>query len=179
MAASDAGVAARADLLELRFPDPDSALGGLKLEVGELPGAGVGGIQYGCNGPNPRRGEGIGVGSSGPGAKSGLVHATPSVVGALPYEVVARIVRSKIVALQKCADVARKQSRALTGDVVLSFSIDGEGGVGSVDTAKSTLSDAALRTCMGAVVRRAKFPVAADKKPVSVEYTLKLEAPSK
>lgn len=91
--------------------------------------------------------------------------------GALPPEVIRRIVRSVWPGLRACYDQALKVDRAATGTVNVTFEIDPKGALASVTERNGTLRDATARSCVVKVLSGLAFPEP-ERGRVTVSYSL-------
>lgn len=80
------------------------------------------------------------------------------VTGALPLEVVTRIMRANTRSLRECYDTARAATPALYGTIDIGFAIEGNGNAADVKVRGGTLTDDATRVCTTKVLQGLKFP---------------------
>lgn len=160
----------------------DWGSGGLGMK-----GTGPGGGGTGRSGGGTGEGT-IGIGTIGTGTGSGygtnggprrgskttptLRPGTANVMGALPPEVIRRIVRSRFSALRFCYEKGLKVNPTLAGRLTVKFVISKEGEVVSAHDAGSTLSDVTTVSCMVAVFKALKFPKPQGGGIVVVSYPI-------
>jgi TonB family protein len=78
--------------------------------------------------------------------------------GQLPAETVRGVLRGLKPALAACYDDGRTRNPALSGTVVVAFSIDADGRVTGIDTTCDTLKDRAVTSCVVDAYRGLVFP---------------------
>ena len=128
-------------------------------------------------------GHGAGGGGSGYGRASGTTAArnapAPDVrlgdsatMGALSREVVRRAVTQHRSQIRLCYDSALRADPGLNGRVTVRFQIAPEGNVTSAEAIDNTTGNAAVGTCIAAVVRRISFPQGTGNTTVSYPFAL-------
>lgn len=90
--------------------------------------------------------------------------------GALPREVIGRIVRQRVGELRGCYERALLSNATLTVTVTTRFVIDRNGGVSS---ASASGGDAQLTGCVARAFQRMTFPAPMDGRTVTVTYPTK------
>ena len=121
-------------------------------------------------------GRGAGAGFGGRGTAVPTVRqAKATVSGALDRDIIRRIVRAHINEVRSCYNQGLARDPGLGGRVAINFTIDGDGKVSAAVVSESTLTDAAVATCIAGAVKRWAFP-----KPkggtVEVTYPFVLES---
>ncbi len=81
-----------------------------------------------------------------------------SIVGALPTEVVKRIVRQHFSALRLCYEAELKKDPSLAGTVSTALLIDEEGVATSVEANGGSMTNPAVRECIVKVFASMSFP---------------------
>jgi hypothetical protein len=157
--------------------DPNDPLGGGNWGTGGLgiKGTGPGGGGTGLGGGGTGEGT-IGIGSIGKGGGTGtgtstgtgtrgskkgpptLRPGTAQVVGALAPELIRRIVRTRFGQLRFCYEKGLKANPSLAGRLSVKFVIGADGAVPTAQDSGSTLSDAAVVSCMVGVFKQMQFP---------------------
>ncbi len=95
------------------------------------------------------------------------------VSGGLTPEVVRRVVRRHGNALRYCQDLARKESPAVVGELLLSVVVGAEGEVESAEVKHSTVGSTMLPRCVLQRVRRLRFPPPTGAGVVRLELPLR------
>ncbi len=85
------------------------------------------------------------------------VTETVTGTGALPLDIVKRVVRTSLPRVRECYEAALAKSPAAAGTVVVSLAIDGSGAP-RAKWESGTLADATARTCIVDALGRVKFP---------------------
>jgi Ca-activated chloride channel family protein len=177
--------------LEMPLGVEDSAeaygVGGLGL-VGT--GRGGGGTGYGTiglgntgligrgggGGTGSGYGRGTGAGFGGRGMRVPTVRqAKAEVVGSLDKDIIRRIVRAHINEVRYCYNQALAKDPNSKGRVTVEFVIGGTGKVASATVKETTMSDAAVATCISAAIKRWTFPKPEGGGSVTVAYPFVLE----
>lgn len=132
----------------------DSAMIGLLGSSGASFGSG--GLGSGGPGGGDLTGSGYGgggsVGIGGLGTpKTKVVETSVTASGALPADVVRKVVRSRMSSLRACHSSG-------SGTITVSFTIDETGGVTSAKTTGGSLTDASTRSCVQGVFSGMSFP---------------------
>lgn len=83
---------------------------------------------------------------------------TPRVRGALPAEVVRRVIQRHVNEVRFCYERALTASPALAGSVELAFEVEPSGSAASARVTSTTLSDASVESCITGAVGRWTFP---------------------
>ncbi len=116
--------------------------------------------------------------SSGNGQARPLLREVSLVVaGALPKEVVSRIVRQNFGRYRLCYENGSRLDATLAGHVTVSFTIDKKGEVVNARDASSTLPDAGVVSCVVRNFGYLSFPVPDNGKPVTVLWELEMGPP--
>lgn len=156
-------------------------VGGLGLRATGLGGGGTGegtiGLgSVGAIGHGTPTGSGYGVGAGR--AASGGLRSSPvkdsdaSVNGALPKEVIRRIVRQHINRVRYCYEKGVQRDPALEGKVVVHFVISAKGAVTSAADKGSSLKDKEVVSCVLSTFKSMQFPAPENGGVVSVTYPL-------
>lgn len=135
----------------------DGGFGGLGIKGTGLGGGGTGEGTIGIGSVGTRGGGGGKVAGSKSGPTT-LSPGTPQVMGALAPEVIRRIVRARFAALRVCYEKGLKSNPTLGGRVNVKFVINQEGAVATAQDAGSTLSDAAVVSCIVGAFKAMTFP---------------------
>ncbi len=104
-------------------------------------------------------------GSAAPAAAESSARAGfdgAEVTGALPAEVVRRIVRHNVGKFQRCYETGLRKHPRLEGKVELAFVIGTDGSVVSAKPQSSSLSDTATVSCLVSAVKKLQFPAPAQ-----------------
>ena len=105
-----------------------------------------------------------------------MIESGVTITGALPPEVVRRIVRANFPRIRACYEAGTKKDPTLGGTVFVDFVIDS---TGAVETAKQatggSLADAAVGSCITGVFRTLSFPEP-EKAKVNVHYGIDLSS---
>lgn len=136
---------------------------------------GLGSIGTLGHGAGTGTGQGYGRGAGSAGGKSGsrgkVAAATATTTGGgLPPEVIQRIVRQHMGAIQLCYEAALTKAPALGGKVAVSFTINAQGAVAAASVGDTNISDAQMVTCVISAVRRMSFPAPESGGVVNVTY---------
>jgi hypothetical protein len=91
-------------------------------------------------------------------------------VGALPVEVILKVIRDHAAAIQGCYEAQRSQSPDLTGTVQIGWVIGETGEVIKVEVAQTTLSSPAVETCITNQVKTWLFPPPNGGRVVTMVY---------
>ncbi|KIG11799.1 putative signal peptide protein [Enhygromyxa salina] len=126
-------------------------------------------------------GRGSGAGFGGRGTRVPMVRqAAAEVVGSLDRDIIRRIVRAHINEVRSCYNAGLSRDPSLEGRVEIGFTIDAMGDVDQSVVQTTTLSDAAVSTCIARAVKRWRFPKPDGGGTVRVTYPFLLspgEAP--
>lgn len=172
------------------FPGTNSLAGSLAHAVGSLhgnPSRGLtslgtrGGIPGGA--PTSRGLADIGtVGrlgnpKYGPGTELGLrkersiaTLSTPLVVGALPRELIQRVINENKAQIRYCYEIELQRDQDLDGKVAVKWIIGATGAVTQVVIAESTLKSSRVGQCLTEKIRSWRFPQPAGGGVVEVNY---------
>jgi Ca-activated chloride channel family protein len=102
---------------------------------------------------------GAAIATSGGPRRATVRTEPPSLVGELEPGVVAREVRARLGAIKACYERSLQRDPALSGRLVLRWTITSEGKVQSVDVASDTLAAPVVSDCVRSLVLRWRFPV--------------------
>jgi hypothetical protein len=158
----------------------EGAAASLEAEGDRHAGAyGAGGLGIGDGGLPPGFGSGGGLGGSSFGRLGGARPARPprvtsgkdQVQGALPKEVIQRIVRQHMGRIRGCYESALVRLPALAGTLAVHFTIERTGKVAGARTEGGELSDAEMVACVQRTFASMVFP-APEGSVVSVRYPL-------
>jgi hypothetical protein len=142
------------------------------LGVGGGTGFGSGSGSIGTIRPG---GAGVGGGSTGMLAGPRVTTSQAAVSGALPKELVARVVRANISRVRYCYEKQLLNEPTLEGRLTIRFVIDGNGTVGSAVATSSLGSD--IDTCVANVFRTMTFPKPKGNRKVVVNYPITFSNP--
>jgi TonB family protein len=102
--------------------------------------------------------------------------AMPTVRGALPPEVVSRVVRRNIGQLRFCHEQALVAQPTTAGDLTVALTLDAAGAVTVARTERSTVGSEAVEACVLQAARRWMFPSPTDGGTAQVSIPLTLSA---
>lgn len=130
------------------------------IGMGDVDTAGLTGVNGRCKGfkrcgkgGNPDLGEkGIGV------PKAEVIPQKPHLTGGLDREIVQRIVRQHRQELKNCYEQELQKNRKLGGELVVKFTITGDGNVISAVEDGGTLGSVPVSRCVTSRIRRWVFP---------------------
>lgn len=142
-------------------------------------GVGLGGIggcaaDVGCRGPGVGFGASAGLGSGGGRTTKAprlRAQGTTEVSGALPAEVIQRVVRQNFGRFRLCYENGLRKNPTLTGRVAARFVIDRTGAVSAVQNGDSDLPDSAVVACVVSTFYGLSFP-APERGVVRVTYPI-------
>lgn len=137
-------------------------------QIGDSFGSGGLGLAGEGAGGGGRAGS-FGGGSGTSGSRAKVAAATASVTAGLPPEVIQRIIRAHVSSIRRCYEAALGKSPALAGKLAVSFTINAKGDVASASAGDTTISDAAMVTCVLSAVKGIQFP-APESGVVQVTY---------
>ncbi|GAB4291420.1 MAG: hypothetical protein Kow0090_04920 [Myxococcota bacterium] len=89
--------------------------------------------------------------------------------GSLSPQQIARVVKSRLSAVQNCYETALKRNPKLQGKIVIAFTIAKDGRVKGADVESSTISDPSVASCIISRLRHWRFP-APDGGEVTASY---------
>ena len=96
--------------------------------------------------------------------------STPTIMGALPREVVERVIRENINQIRYCYEVELQRRQNLAGRVVFSWVISSSGRVARVKIKNSTLGSKRTEKCIARRIKTWQFPRPAGGGVVTVNY---------
>lgn len=145
-------------------------------------GIGLGGIGTIGHGGGTGQGAGYGAGNGrlgGGGGKAPTVtQGKAEVSGALPADVIRRIVRANIPRIRYCYEKGLTKNPELAGKLNVKFTIGKDGAVVSAETTGSTIGDAEVLSCAANVFKQMSFPSPEGGGVVTVTYPM-VFAPAK
>jgi len=122
-------------------------------------------------------GRGSGAGFGGRGKRVPRVRQGKATVqGSLDRDIIRRIIRAHINEVRHCYNVGLNRDPALSGRLLINFTIDPQGKVPTAVVEETTLADARVGNCVAKAVRRWKFPKPSGGSPVHVKYPFSLAA---
>jgi TonB family protein len=133
--------------------------------------AGLGSV--GLTGSGSGHGYGGGGGAGFGGRASGVAvvrQAVPEIMGSIDKDLIRRIIRAHIAEVRACYEKGLARDPGLTGKLVLSFTVDRAGGVTRSEIAETTLTDAAVGTCVARAALRWRFPSGPGEFTVSYPF---------
>lgn len=133
--------------------------------IGTAGRLGGGGMAYGS---------GVGLGSKTDRGVIGL--STPVVMGALPKEVIQKVINENKNQVRYCYEVELQRNQNLEGKVSLKWIISATGSVAKVIVTDTTLNNATVENCIKSKVMGWKFPAPAGGGIVEVNYPFVLKA---
>jgi outer membrane biosynthesis protein TonB len=95
--------------------------------------------------------------------------------GALPKDMIRRIVKAHIGEVRYCYNEGLKIDPELAGRVAVSFTIDANGNVSESEVSDTNLADSDVPDCIATAVERWIFPKPSDGEDVKVTYPFVLE----
>ena len=143
---------------------------------GPMTGGGVGtSLGIGGIGTSGRLGGGgIGYGSGvglGKRKDRGMITlSTPVVMGALPPDVIKRVINENKAQVRYCYERALQKDPALAGRIVIRWIISATGSVAAARVKESSLADESVGKCITTRVKRWKFPAPSGGGIVEVSY---------
>ena len=133
--------------------------------IGTSGRAGGGGLGYGSNvGLGKRRDRGM------------ISLSTPVVMGALPKEVIQKVINQNKAQIRYCYEVELQRNQNLSGKVAMKWIISATGSVAKAVVAESTLGSASVERCIRAKIKTWKFPAPAGGGIVEVNYPFVFKA---
>lgn len=165
--------------------DPVMAAPGAAMAAGYgglgLMGTGAGGGGFGKGGVGVGRGAGQGAArmrrptrpmaaEAGEASAPAVRVGQAMVQGSLDRAIIQRVVQRHRGPVRYCYERALAKNPALTGKVVLKWTIDAEGKVAAVAVSESTLNNAEMEQCLTRQVKRWQFPKPAGGGVVVVNY---------
>ncbi len=111
---------------------------------------------------------------AGANAEGVVRFAPPTVAGALPAEVVRRVMLRNLGQLRFCYDSALAGGTRIAGSALFRFTIGPTGAVTEAIPADAMPATQAVGTCMAGAIRRFQFPAPSDGQPVTVTYPIDL-----
>ncbi len=139
-------------------------------------GTGGGGSAAGLGGLGARgRGKGVGNFGAKGAARIGRVTGAPTVSGALDRSLVEDVVKRHTNKLKYCYQRVLSKHPALTGKVVVRFTIAADGGVREASIRSTTLGNTAVEQCLVGQFRRMRFDAPRGGGVVVVSYPLIFE----
>ena len=133
----------------------DDGLRGVKSGTG---GSGKVASISGLRGGGSIEGGSTGVGAGEKSVKAVVSSAAPSVDGELDPNVVAKEVKRRIGAVKVCYERALKRNPALSGKIVVRWTITPEGTVTGLDVENDTLGDPEVGQCIKKSIAGWRFP---------------------
>jgi TonB family protein len=105
-----------------------------------------------------------------------VIPQPPTLYGSLDREIVKRVIRKQRRALKACYEAELQKNRRLSGEVVVKFTISGQGNVISARTESTTLKNAKVESCVNKRIRRFIFPEPNGGGLVVVRYPFRFSA---
>ncbi len=96
--------------------------------------------------------------------------------GSLDREIIKRVIRKNRRALKACYEPELQKNKRLSGEVVVKFTISGQGNVISARTESTTLKNAKVESCVNKRIRRFIFPEPNGGGLVVVRYPFRFSA---
>ena len=132
---------------------------GLGAGIGTLGRAGGGGLGYGS---------GVGVGKKR--VRDMISLSTPVIRGALPKEVIKRVINQHKAQIRYCYEVELQRNQKLEGRIKMRWVIAASGKVSTVSVAESTMGAPAVERCIASKIKTWKFPEPSGGGIVEVNY---------
>ncbi|HET6343910.1 MAG TPA: AgmX/PglI C-terminal domain-containing protein, partial [Myxococcota bacterium] len=101
---------------------------------------------------------------------------TPVVEGALPADVIKKVINENKMQVRYCYEVELQRNQNLEGRVQVRWLIGATGAVAQVSIKDSTIKNAAVENCLMAKIRGWKFPPPAGGGTVEVNYPFVFKA---
>ncbi|MEE8408973.1 MAG: AgmX/PglI C-terminal domain-containing protein, partial [Myxococcota bacterium] len=127
--------------------------------IGTAGRAGGGGVAYGS-----------GVGIDGKRSRSTLSFSTPVIMGALPKEVIEKIINQEKTQIQYCYEIELQRGPVSDGTINVKWIIAATGSVAKAMVTDSTLKNRNVERCITAKIKHWKFPPPAGGGIVEVNY---------
>ena len=131
---------------------------------------GIAGIGTAGRGGGGGMGYGSGVGIGGHGNRNLIGFSTPVVMGALPREVIQKVINENKQQIRYCYEVELQRKQDLEGKVGVKWIIAATGMVAKVMVTESTLKNKNVENCIMAKIQGWKFPAPAGGGIVEVNY---------
>lgn len=155
-----------------------SGLAGLGIRGGAMTGGGIGtsrgiagigtagrlgggGLGYGAN---------AGKGLGGPKDRGMISLSTPVVMGALPREVIQKVINDNKAQIRYCYEVELQRDQTLEGKVAVKWIIAATGAVEKVVVTETTVKSARVGQCLAEKIKGWRFPQPAGGGIVEVNY---------
>ncbi|MDX1747802.1 MAG: AgmX/PglI C-terminal domain-containing protein, partial [Halobacteriales archaeon] len=123
--------------------------------------SGLSGVDRGCRGLKCGKGSGPGIGMPDRKTKvpDPVVLGDPQMTGGLDKEIIKRVVRQHRRELKYCYERELQKDKTLSGELVVKFTITGEGDViSAIGQPGSSLKNASVTQCVTSKIRRWVFP---------------------
>ena len=121
-------------------------------------------------------GYGAGVGLGSAKARPTLDFETPQIEGALPADVIKKVINENKNQVRYCYEVELQRNQNLEGRVQVKWIIGATGGVVQVAIKDSTIKNANVENCLMGKIRNWKFPPPAGGGTVEVNYPFVFKA---
>jgi len=133
--------------------------GGASGAAGSILGGG--GMAYGSN---------VGKGLGGPKDRGMVSLSTPVVMGALPREVIQKVINDNKAQIRYCYEIELQRDQTLEGKVAVKWIIAATGAVEKVVVTESTVKSAKVGQCLSEKIKGWRFPQPAGGGIVEVNY---------
>ncbi|MBC7792539.1 MAG: AgmX/PglI C-terminal domain-containing protein [Clostridia bacterium] len=129
--------------------------------IGTAGRLGGGGLGYGAN---------AGKGLGGPKDRGMVSLSTPVVMGALPREVIQKVINDNKAQIRYCYEVELQRDQTLEGKVAVKWIIAATGSVEKVVVTETTVKSARVGQCLAEKIKGWRFPQPAGGGIVEVNY---------
>ena len=135
--------------------------------------AGIGTMGRAGGGPG---GYGTGTGLGSRGSRNMISLSTPIIRGALPKEVIQRVINENKEQIRYCYEFQLSREQKLEGRVMMRWIIAATGSVSQVTVRESSMKSPPVERCIAAKIKTWKFPPPAGGGIVEVNYPFVFQA---
>lgn len=129
--------------------------------IGTAGRLGGGGLGYGSN---------VGKGLGGQKDRGMVSLSTPVVMGALPREVIQKVINDNKAQIRYCYEIELQRDQTLEGKVAVKWIIAATGSVEKVVVTETTVKSARVGQCLAEKIKGWRFPQPAGGGIVEVNY---------
>ncbi len=153
-------------------------LAGLGIRGGSMTGGGIGtsrgiagiGTAGRLGGGGNSYGSNVGKGLGGPKDRGMVSLSTPVVMGALPREVIQKVINDNKAQIRYCYEIELQRDQTLEGKVAVKWIIAATGAVEKVVVTETTIKSARVGQCLAEKIKGWRFPQPAGGGIVEVNY---------
>lgn len=153
-------------------------LAGLGIRGGSMTGGGIGtsrgiagiGTAGRLGGGGNAYGSNVGKGLGGPKDRGMVSLSTPVVMGALPREVIQKVINDNKAQIRYCYEIELQRDQTLEGKVAVKWIIAATGAVEKVVVTETTIKSARVGQCLAEKIKGWRFPQPAGGGIVEVNY---------